>query len=262
MDSHRTTGESLESAAYLGPCTEEGANKHVLHTETTKSDTTTISAQAVLPVGKDNQSYSAAPMPRQDSLNSPSSPLSEMDCPVCFSKYDIYRIPKRLACNHNFCAVCLKLLIRNETGSWIITCPICRASTSVFGGLICTLENQESLMNRLENQETQAKSGGPSQRSKVSCQLDMDSHLGSIDESSGNLRIAARRVVSLCLILLIVLIIILQFVYGGIIKWVLGFVLGVVVIIAVLLCLNPNCKVKLTSSTDNIQKDNYANSSV
>ncbi|XP_063798221.1 E3 ubiquitin-protein ligase RNF186 [Pseudophryne corroboree] len=184
-----------------------------------------------------------------------SSYLTNMDCPVCFSRYDIYRVPKELSCKHNFCAVCLKLLIRNDGGTWLISCPICRASTAVFGGLVCTLQNKESLMSRLENPGP--KYGVPcggSETPESAVRLRSDGHGVSDDESHGNLRMAAKRLVVLFMMLLIILIIILQFVYTGIMKWVLGFLLGVVVIITVLLCFNPNCKMRL-SKTGSQQKD-------
>ncbi|XP_053307544.1 E3 ubiquitin-protein ligase RNF186 [Spea bombifrons] len=185
----------------------------------------------------------------QDLPSCGASPLTDIDCPVCFCKYDIHRIPKKLACGHNFCAVCLKLLVRHEHGSWVIICPICRASTAVFGGLVCTLENQESLLSRLEDPDAKGEAPEPRQRPNTA---DIK------EESPGSLRGVARRVLSLCLILLILLIIILQFVYTGIMKWVLGFILGVVVIIAILLCFNPSC----SSQADATQKDNSVISTV
>ncbi|XP_044133645.1 E3 ubiquitin-protein ligase RNF186 [Bufo gargarizans] len=173
--------------------------------------------------------------------NGPDSGLTDMDCPICFSRYDNCRVPKELSCKHNFCAVCLKLLICNEVGTWRIVCPICRALTTVFGGLVCTLQNQESLMSRLENPKPKAEVLQPLE---VVLRLDGHSQCDPRDdERHGNLTIETRRLVILLLNLLIVLIIIMQFLYTGIIKWVLGFTLGIVVIITVLLCFNPNCRI-------------------
>ncbi|KAG9467378.1 E3 ubiquitin-protein ligase RNF186 [Eleutherodactylus coqui] len=202
--------------------------------------------------------HDTLPSSRPSTSNGPDSYLTDMDCPVCFSRYNIYRVPKELSCKHNFCAVCLKLLIHNEVGTWRIVCPVCRAPTPVFGGLVCTLQNQESLMSRLEEPKTKAKVLEPSGTTEMAIRLDGDGHfdLGD-DERHGNLRIAARRLVILLLILLILLIIILQFIYTGIMKWVLGFTLGVVVIITVLLCFNPYCRMRLPQ-VDSQQKDNDA----
>ncbi|XP_075695199.1 E3 ubiquitin-protein ligase RNF186 [Rhinoderma darwinii] len=186
----------------------------------------------------------------------PDSCLTDMDCPVCFSRYDIYRVPKELSCKHNFCAACLKLLIRNELNAWRIVCPVCRAPTPVFGGLVCTLQNQESLMSRLENPKPKVEVLEPSGTPEMVVRLDGRGQCDlQDDERHGNLRIAARRLLILFLILLILLIIILQFIYTGIMKWVLGSVLGVVVIITVLLCFNPNCRMSCPRE-DNQQKDN------
>lgn len=193
--------------------------------------------------------------------NGPDSFLTDMDCPICFSRYDINRVPKELSCKHNFCAVCLKLLIRTEVGAWQIVCPVCRLPTPVFGGLVCTLQNQESLISRLENPKPRAEVLEPSGIPEMPVRLDDHGQYDLGDERHGNLTIAARRLIILLLILLILLIIILQFVYTGIMKWVLGFLLGVVVIITVLLCFNPNCRMSLPRAASP-QKDNDVVSTV
>ncbi|KAG8548663.1 hypothetical protein GDO81_024646, partial [Engystomops pustulosus] len=194
-------------------------------------------------------SLDSSPTNRSDSC------LTDMDCPICFSRYDIYRVPKELSCKHNFCAVCLKLLIYNEEGTWRIICPICRAPTPVYGGLVRTLQNQESLMSRLENPTPKPAVLEPPGTTNMAVSLE-DHRQGDpiVDERHGNLRIAARRLVILLLILLILLIIIMQFLYTGIMKWVLGFTLAVVVIITILLCFNPYCRMSfplINQQTDN-----------
>ncbi|XP_073425929.1 E3 ubiquitin-protein ligase RNF186 [Dendrobates tinctorius] len=193
------------------------------------------------------------------SQNGPISSLTDMDCPVCFSRYDVCRVPKELSCKHSFCTACLKLLICNDLGIWRITCPICRAPTPVFGGLVCTLPNQESLMSRLENPKPKVE---PSGTPPLVVKPDHYGHCDlSDDEPHGNLRIAARRLVILLLILLILLVIILHFLYTGIMKWVLGFTLGVVMIITVLLCFNPYCKMS-PPRLESQQKNNNTVSTV
>ncbi|MEE6518073.1 hypothetical protein FKM82_028761 [Ascaphus truei] len=201
-------------------------------------------------------------MSKQDYLNSCMSPLTEMDCPVCFNKYDIYRVPKQLSCKHTFCAVCLKLLLQHDEGTWVITCPVCRASAVVFGGLIGTLQNQESLMSRLGSPECKSENPASSARLEVPSMFIRNSRPDTDEESTGNLRVAAKRLVALLLILLIILIIILQFVYTGILKWVFGCILGVVVIFTLQLCFNTNCRMKLSGTSSNLQKDNYVLSAV
>ncbi|OCT73447.1 hypothetical protein XELAEV_18036424mg [Xenopus laevis] len=184
--------------------------------------------------------------------------LTDMDCPVCFSKYDVYRIPKELSCKHTFCIVCLKLLLHHEKDTWMIPCPICRCSTAVFGGLICTLPNKDSLMGRLED------SGLPqaSQVPNVSINIECGSHHAGNEDSHSSVRMAAKRLTILLLILLILLIIILQFVSTGILNWVLGFILGVVAIIALVLCFGPDCKIQLLAASATREKDNYTVSAV
>ncbi|KAM4702991.1 E3 ubiquitin-protein ligase RNF186 [Rhinophrynus dorsalis] len=191
----------------------------------------------------------------QDLPQSCISTITDMDCPVCFNKYDIYRVPKQLSCKHTFCIVCLKLLTRHEEATWLISCPVCRASTAVFGGLINTLPNQESLMSRLEYP-------APVERTDNKGKFIGQYHPGPEEETQGSLKVAAKRLVALLLILLILLIIILQFVYSGMLKWVLGFFLGVVGIITVLLCFNQSCSIKAISKSSTHQKDNYIISTV
>ncbi|XP_077312470.1 E3 ubiquitin-protein ligase RNF186 [Lithobates pipiens] len=182
-----------------------------------------------------------------------SSCLTDMDCPVCFSRYDIHRLPKELSCKHSFCAICLKLLVCNEAGTWMIACPICRATTTVFGGLICTLKNQELLMSRLPTPEEKLIA------SEASIRLDRIGMTWISDEERTRRQwTAAKRLVVLLLMLLIILIIILQFIYTGIMKWMLGFALGVVVIITVLLSFNPYWKLRLPGATSQPKDDTAA----
>nr|DBA15694.1 TPA: hypothetical protein GDO54_003167 [Pyxicephalus adspersus] len=192
----------------------------------------------------------------------PNSCPIDMDCPVCFSRYDIYRLPKELSCKHSFCAVCLKLLVRNEAGTWKILCPICRAPTAIFGGLVCTLQNQELLMSRLQNPEAKVVALEASRSPETVVRLEHTSMTWiSDEETNGRQWTAAKRMVILLLMLLIVLIVILQFIYTGIMKWMLGFALGVVVIITVLLCFNPYWKVRLSGSRSQ-QKDDQTTPTV
>ncbi|KAM9299560.1 E3 ubiquitin-protein ligase RNF186 [Gastrophryne carolinensis] len=165
--------------------------------------------------------------------------LTDMDCPICFNGYHADRVPKELACGHVFCARCLKLLVRNEAGTWLVPCPVCRAPTSVFGGLVGTLQNRETLMGRLQDPEVSTPGGA---------KLPGPDHASADDGRNGGLRTAAMRLVILLLMLVIVLVIVLQFLCTGIIKWVLGFILGVVVIVTVLLCFNPYCAIRLTQA--------------
>ncbi|XP_073457163.1 E3 ubiquitin-protein ligase RNF186 [Aquarana catesbeiana] len=181
--------------------------------------------------------------------------LTDMDCPVCFSRYDIHRLPKELSCKHSFCAICLKLLVCNEAGTWMIACPICRAPTTVFGGLVCTLKNQELLMSRLPTPEA-------SRSTETAIRLDRIGMTWISDEERNRRQwTAAKRLVVLLLMLLIILIVILQFIYTGIMKWMLGFALGVVVIITVLLSFNPYWKLRLPGATSQ-RKDDTATAKV
>ncbi|XP_067826202.1 E3 ubiquitin-protein ligase RNF186-like [Heptranchias perlo] len=75
---------------------------------------------------------------------------SELDCPICFNKYESFiRKPKLLACQHCFCAICLKIMVSNKDGSWVVSCPLCRRSTLVMEALISNLPDNPSLMEVL-----------------------------------------------------------------------------------------------------------------
>ncbi|XP_061456986.1 E3 ubiquitin-protein ligase RNF186 [Rhineura floridana] len=164
--------------------------------------------------------------------------IADMDCLICCNRYSACRLPKVLACQHAFCAVCLKLILRNEDHTWIISCPLCRKATVVFGGLICSLRDKEDVVGRLE---------GPELDAAVPCPPDSP---GASDANcrpvSGNLagvgtnRAAAKRLVLLFLLAAILIALVLPFMYTGLLKWALCFVVVLGLIMSVVLCCNPS----------------------
>ena len=53
----------------------------------------------------------------------------QLNCPVCL---DTYTDPKQLQCNNVYCQKCLgRLVVRNQQGQFILTCPNCRQVTPV-----------------------------------------------------------------------------------------------------------------------------------
>ncbi|XP_030042132.1 E3 ubiquitin-protein ligase RNF186 [Microcaecilia unicolor] len=184
----------------------------------------------------EHRDFSEPSVEEPDGLGTPKLSRAAMDCPVCFSRYNSNRAPKLLACQHIFCAICLKLLLRNEDGTWLITCPLCRTSTVVFGGLICSLQTREDLMD-----STSSNFGVQLSPQSVACPAE-SSNGGSPDpdDDESNITATARRLVVLLLILVIVVMIILQFIYSGLLKWVLCFMIIVLVIMSVVLCSRVN----------------------
>ncbi|XP_053942103.1 E3 ubiquitin-protein ligase RNF186 [Cuculus canorus] len=162
----------------------------------------------------------------------------DMDCLICFNKYNIYRVPKLLNCQHAFCAVCLKLILRKEESAWIITCPLCRKATSVSGGLIRTLQNKEDIMEHLEN---------PSSNPEVHISaIGLDNWTQSSqdilyrDENApADNRLAVQRLALLLLLVVILTIIILPFTYLGLVKWVICLMLALGLALSVVLCCTP-----------------------
>ncbi|XP_053136592.1 E3 ubiquitin-protein ligase RNF186-like [Hemicordylus capensis] len=163
--------------------------------------------------------------------------LAEMDCLVCFNRYSPGRRPKLLACQHAFCAVCLKLILWNQGQTWLITCPLCRKPTVVFGGLVCSLRDKEDLLGRLES---------PGPGAEVPCPPDFPSladpcpvSQNQEDASRGDNRAAAKRLVLLLLLLAMLIVLILPFMYTGLLKWALCFVAALGLLMSAVLCCNP-----------------------
>ncbi|XP_043847437.1 E3 ubiquitin-protein ligase RNF186 [Dromiciops gliroides] len=170
-----------------------------------------------------------------EALASPSPADGELECLVCCHRYSCQRPPKVLSCQHVFCAVCLKFLLTIQEDTWRVICPLCRMGTSVPGGLICNLRDQEQVMGRLSpevqlspQQLTQPSGGGvPS----------MTGEDGE-DSASAN-QVAARRLAVHLLLLVLLIFLILPFVYPGMIRWVLVFVLCVALLLSSMFCCLP-----------------------
>ncbi|XP_054857873.1 E3 ubiquitin-protein ligase RNF186-like [Eublepharis macularius] len=174
---------------------------------------------------------------RTDFQCSSTSSTEDVDCLVCFNRYSCSRLPKLLACQHTFCAVCLKLILRNEDNTWRIACPVCRKVTTVFGGLICSLPNREDighLANHAPNTETFFS---PDTHSET---LVIHSTFSTSRDEELGYRVAAKRLMFLLLLLVILVVFTLPFVYGGLLTWVLYFAVALGLIgVGVLFC-NPN----------------------
>nr|XP_014353668.1 PREDICTED: RING finger protein 186 [Latimeria chalumnae] len=75
---------------------------------------------------------------------------SDLECLVCCNKYDCFvRKPKLLACQHSFCAICLKLIVKEMDGAWGVVCPMCRRTTAVLEAAVSNLPNNEMIMGLL-----------------------------------------------------------------------------------------------------------------
>uniref|UniRef100_A0A8C8S8C5 Ring finger protein 186 n=1 Tax=Pelusios castaneus TaxID=367368 RepID=A0A8C8S8C5_9SAUR len=167
--------------------------------------------------------------------------ISDMDCLICFNKYNICRMPKLLACQHAFCEVCLKLILHNEDNTWMITCPLCRKATVVFGGLIRTLRDKEDIGGCLENPcpDIEICLSPEGLKGPDGCQSSHAIIYENQDILNSN-QTAVRRLVLLLLLVVILIIVVLPFVFTGMIKWVLCFLLTLGMIMSLVLCCNPN----------------------
>ncbi|XP_053256322.1 E3 ubiquitin-protein ligase RNF186-like [Podarcis raffonei] len=169
-------------------------------------------------------------------------PAADTDCVICFNRYSLSRLPKLLACQHLFCAVCLKLILSNDGKTWEIVCPICRKASSVFGGLICSLRDKEQavpepLPNPGWNAEglfpLDARRGKPLARGTF--------HVNPDDggSSSDNVRVAAKRLVFLLLLSALLVALILPILDQGLLKWAICIAMGLGLALAGVLCFNP-----------------------
>ncbi|XP_027760997.1 E3 ubiquitin-protein ligase RNF186 [Empidonax traillii] len=179
----------------------------------------------------------------------------DWDCLICFNKYNIYRVPKLLDCQHAFCAVCLKLILRKVENTWIITCPLCRKPTFVSEGLIRTLQNKEDILEQMDNLESNPEVHIPAMGldSKSWTQSSPDI-LNTEENVPADTSLAVQRLVLLLLLGVILAILILPFMYLGTVKWVICLLLTLGLVMSMVLCCTPKfhwrCKRDSPTSCD------------
>ena len=79
----------------------------------------------------------------------------ELNCSICL---DTYSDPKLLQCFHAFCRKCLvKLVVRDQQGQLILTCPICRHDTPVPANGVAGLQPAFQINHLLEIMEEHKK---------------------------------------------------------------------------------------------------------
>ncbi|XP_057605098.1 E3 ubiquitin-protein ligase RNF186 [Hippopotamus amphibius kiboko] len=178
-----------------------------------------------------------------------SSTDGDLECLVCREPYSSARLPKLLGCQHTFCAVCLKLLLCVQDNTWCITCPLCRKVTAVPGGLICSLRDQEAVLEWLAwpGQEVRLCPQGLVIPATLRAGHPSLAGEDEQDTASAN-RMAARRLAAHLLLLVLLLVLILPFIYPGVIRWVLSFLIPLALLLSVLFCYNPSSQDSCWSS--------------
>ena len=79
----------------------------------------------------------------------------ELNCSICL---DTYSDPKLLQCFHAYCRKCLvKLVVRDQQGQLILTCPICRHNTPVPANGVAGLQPAFQINHLLEIMEEHKK---------------------------------------------------------------------------------------------------------
>lgn len=166
----------------------------------------------------------------------------DLECLVCREPYSCARRPKLLGCQHSFCAVCLKLLLCPQNDSWSVTCPLCRQTTAVPGGLICSLRDQEAVMGRLAQPCPEVWLCPQELVTPATAALSAG-HPGLAGEDGQDVasanRVAARRLVAHLLLLALLIILILPFMYPGLMQWTLTFIIALALLVATLFCCQP-----------------------
>ncbi|XP_058408019.1 E3 ubiquitin-protein ligase RNF186 [Diceros bicornis minor] len=165
---------------------------------------------------------------------------SDLECLVCREPYSYARPPKLLGCQHSFCVVCLKLLLCVQDDTWSIVCPLCRKATTVPGGLICSLRDQEAVVGRLVRPcpEVQLCPQGLVDPATLAAEYPSLAGEDGQDVANAN-RAAARRLAVQLLLLVLLIILILPFIYPGIIKWMLIFIIVLALLTFTLFCCHP-----------------------
>ncbi|XP_071431853.1 E3 ubiquitin-protein ligase RNF186 [Pithys albifrons albifrons] len=228
----RPSGTEPDSPAASKPAILEGENPH--------------SKPLAVPTNRDCPKTCTLEMNHQGSTTS-----TDMDCLICFNNYNIYRVPKLLDCQHTFCAVCLKLILRKEKNTWIITCPLCRKPTWVSEGLIRTLPNKEDILEHLEDLEWNPEVHIPAKGLDSNSWAQSSQDILNTEDISADSSLAVQRLVLLLLLGVILTIIILPFVYLGRVKWVICLLLTLGLVMSLVLCCTPkfHCRCKRDSPT-------------
>ncbi|KAM3824107.1 E3 ubiquitin-protein ligase RNF186 [Vipera latastei] len=166
--------------------------------------------------------------------------VGDMTCLVCFHQFSLARLPKVLACQHAFCATCLKMLLRQEDHTWIVSCPLCRKATVVFGGLICSLSNLQHVMGQLGSADPEAETAGtPGAAGVWHSQQHPSPEMQSRDSGEIN-QAAVKRLILLLLLVLVLIAFILPFTNAGPLTWFLCFMVVLGGLICAVLCWDPS----------------------
>ena len=98
----------------------------------------------------------------------------ELNCSICL---DTYSDPKLLQCLHAYCRKCLvKLVVRDQQGQLILTCPICRHDTPVLANGVTGLQPAFHINHLLEIMEEYKKEAADTPDSAEKAEKDSVSH--------------------------------------------------------------------------------------
>ncbi|KAK9391897.1 RING finger protein [Crotalus adamanteus] len=166
--------------------------------------------------------------------------FGDTTCLICFHQFSLSRLPKVLACQHAFCATCLKMILGQKDHAWIINCPLCRKATVVSGGLICSLSNLQHVMEQLESTDPDAEiAGTPGAVGVWHSQQQPSPEIQSRDSGEIN-QAAVKRLTLLLLLVLMLIAFILPFTNAGLLTWFLCFMVVLGSIICAVLCWDPS----------------------
>ena len=70
-----------------------------------------------------------------------------LECPLCM---DRFKEPKMLKCSHSYCLKCLQQIAESKPTSTKLTCPVCRAETSLIGKGVADLPTDFKITSLLD----------------------------------------------------------------------------------------------------------------
>ena len=99
----------------------------------------------------------------------------ELNCSICL---DTYSDPRLLQCLHAYCHKCLvKLVVRDQQGQLILTCPTCRHDTPVPANGVAGLQPAFQINHLLEIMEEHKKAAADPPASAEMAERDSASHI-------------------------------------------------------------------------------------
>lgn len=102
-------------------------------------------------------------MARRDGKGGPPATAPELECLICYSRYDARaRRPELLRCGHRLCAKCLrKMVALGDASPRRLRCPFCRQHSPVPAGDVQRLQDDAEALALAAGRERAGRPGRP-----------------------------------------------------------------------------------------------------